>query len=176
MTSQRTLLYEFVDGLVLLMHGELPPSNAEWDGYLEACRRALFPRAQTARVLVVTDGVAPTPTQRAALNLLVTEAGSHVATAVISHSVAVRSVVALLGMFNRGIRSFAPGDLSLALQYLEVDPARRADVLQRIVRVRIELSGAAAASEATPDMSKIAEKMDLLMLQRLPALQETLKR
>jgi hypothetical protein len=110
------------------------------------------------------------------MNKMVVEHGGDVATAVLSHSVAVRTVVALLSMWNRGIRSFSPGQLSQALQFLEVAPESRSEVLERVVRMRIQLSRNVSASEASVDLPKIADRMEALLLQRLPALRAGRKR
>lgn len=79
-------------------------------------------------------------------------------------------------MWNRGIRSFSPGQLSQALQFLEVAPESRSEVLERVVRMRIQLSRNVSASEASVDLPKIADRMEALLLQRLPALRAGRKR
>ena len=174
MASARTITYEMVGNLCLLVHGEEPPSNADWSDYLAF----LGEKADSAspRCLVVTDGVAPTPKQRAGLNDLVVAYGRPVPTAVITHSPVARAAVALLGWFNSAIRSFAPNELSAALSYLDIEPARRAEVLERVIRMRIEISRTSEPGNAPVDLRKIADDMESLMLKRLPALREMTKR
>jgi hypothetical protein len=176
MTSVRTIAYEVVGDLCVLVHSEEQPSSADWTDYLAFLREKASP--VSPRCLVVTDGVAPTPTQRAGLNDLVIAFGKPVPTAVITHSPVARAAVALLGWFNSGIRSFSPNELSSALSFLDIEQARRAEVLERVIRMRIEMSGTSEQEQgnAAVDLRQIADDMESLMLKRLPALRELTKR
>jgi hypothetical protein len=128
------------------------------------------------KCIVVTDGVAPTPTQRAALNAVLAEHGRPVPTAVITHSVVARSVVAVMGWFNSAIRSFAPHELTLAMLYLDIEPARRPDLLERIVRMRIALSSQSGPLDAPIDLRQIADEMESLLVRPMPLLRNLSKR
>jgi hypothetical protein len=168
-----TLAYELAGNLCILVHGEQAPSNADWSGYLAFLREATV---ASPRFLVVTDDVAPTPTQRAGLNELVIARGKPVPTAVMTHSAVARAAVTVLGWFNSAIRAFAPNELSAALSYLDIEPARRAEVLERIVRMRIEMSRTSDLPNAAVDLGQIADDMESLLSKRLPALRELVKR
>jgi hypothetical protein len=171
----RTMRYQLVDDVCLLVHGEEPPTNADWGEYLGFLQTqvSLVP---SPRFLLVTDGVAPTPTQRARLNALVGKLGRPVPTAVITHSRLARGVVAILRLFNSAIRAFAPNELSSAMEYLEIDPARRTDLLDRIVQMRIEISRPSGSQITASDLHELANEMDSLMVKRLQTLRSALKR
>ena len=171
----RTMIYEVIGDLCILVHGEAPPSNDEWNEYLAGGRERL-PTMKSPRCIVVTDGVAPTPTQRAALNAVLAEFGKPVPTAVITRSVVARSVVTVMGLFNSAIRSFAPTELSAAMLYLGIEPVRRPDLVERIVRMRIALSSESGPLDAPIDLRQIADEMESLMVRPLPLLRNVSKR
>jgi hypothetical protein len=171
----RTLLFDAHLELAILVHGEQAPSDEDWDAWLQLVQRQLA-RAERPRCIVVSDGdVVPTPKQRGALNKVLDEYGRPVPTAVMSLSRTARGIVTVMGWFNSAIRAFAMDELSSALEYLDVAPTRRADVLTRIMRMRIALSMEDGSERPQVDLGQIAEQMDGLMNQRLAALRAALK-
>jgi len=174
--SAQTLMFQFAGELAILVHGELPPTDDEWGAWLDSLeQRVEKMRKGSPRCLVIADNVAPSPKQRVALNKLVQKFGAPVPTAVITHSVAARGVVSILGWFNSAIRAFSPNELTEALQYLSIDLAQREDVLTRILRMRVALSQSLPSSDSV-DLEQIANDMDSLMLKRLPSLRPPPKR
>jgi|HubBroStandDraft_2_1064218.scaffolds.fasta_scaffold222311_2 hypothetical protein len=169
------MIYEMIGDLCILVHGEVPPSNEEWNEYLAGGSERLSGLA-SPKCIVVTDGVAPSPTQRVALNAVVAEYGRPVPTAVITRSVVARSAVTVLGWFNSAIRSFAPNELSAAMLYLGIEPARRSDLVERIVRMRIALSNESSPLDAPIDLRQIADEMESLLVRPLPLLRNVSKR
>ena len=105
--------------LVVLKHGHGAPSTQEWEQYLHALG-PLAHRLEQIRILVLTDGGRPQGVQQAQMNALVRE--RTVLTAVVSSSMAVRFVIAMLTLVNPGIRGFAASHLSQAFEYLGLTP------------------------------------------------------
>ena len=123
----RNLVTRRVGRLLILRQNKSNPSDEEWD----ECLGLLNPDLDHVRVLVVTDGGAPTPEQRRRLNQTLN--GTPVRISVVSESVKVRFVVSSVAFLSRNIKSFAETEYSDALQHLELDLDQRR-VAQRHVR------------------------------------------
>jgi hypothetical protein len=123
-------------GFLLLVHGDAPPGDDEWQAYLEDAARWL-PTA--AGQLVHTDGGGPTSLQRRALERTLAGIANPVRTAVVSSSRLVRGIVLAIGLFNAKIRVFRPDERDAALAYLRVSAAERAFVLAEVERLRATL-------------------------------------
>jgi hypothetical protein len=131
----KTLRYELVGTLLVLVHGPRSPSDIDWDDYT----RALGASPVTG-VLVATDGAGPDGRQRAILNDLVKQRGGSFPTAVVTGSLVARGIVTALGWFNPKLRAFAPAALAHALAHVGTDPRRQDDVVRCIARMRIALA------------------------------------
>jgi len=140
----KTLRYELADSILLLVHGDGPPSEIDWDDYTHTLHTHAKANEVTG-VLVATDGAGPDGRQRVKLNDLVKQRGGSFPTAVVTDSVVARGIVTAFGWFNPKVRAFTPGELAGALVYLGADPYRREDLARRIARMRIALATAAAA-------------------------------
>jgi hypothetical protein len=99
-----------------------PPRNSEWQGYVEAIKRAVAECTgkQELRFLVLTDGGGPNASQRSASteNDLV----KNTRTAVVTGSLVARAIAAAYSWFNVCIRAFSPTDIGRALEFLELPP------------------------------------------------------
>lgn len=126
------------------VHGAEPPSDEEWQRYLEVCK-ANF--AGLSGNLIVTDGGGPNGPQRALLAERYPEFAP-VPVAVVSDSPMTRGIVTALRWFGKNIRAFRPTDLAGAFEYLGVPGADREALLQRVARVRSELRSINAAERA----------------------------
>ncbi len=123
----RNLVTRRVGSLLILRQNKGNPSDEEWD----ECLGLLKPDLDNVRVLVVTDGGAPSPEQRRRLNQ--TMSGAPLRISVVSESVKVRFVVSSVAFLSRNIKSFSETEYSDALQHLDLDLDQRR-VAQRHVR------------------------------------------
>ena len=173
MTEQPTVLYRNVGSLVILVHGEEPPSQAEWTTYIGV----LVPLVRRgARVLVITDGVGPTAAQRELMNRYLE---GPVRTAVVTAASFARGIVTVLSWFNPGIRAFAPAQLSDALDYLQVNSNEREEAVRNVAAMRMQLSGMAPVSTAGEEVAALRkaaiEPMEAVVT-RLSKLREKLEK
>lgn len=97
----------------LCVHTSNPPSDQEWDVYVNTLKRF---DPDKLRTLVFTDGGAPNGAQRQRVNEAL--AGKTSIGAVVTNSVRVRSAVTLLSWFNPKIKAFSPADIDDAFRYL----------------------------------------------------------
>jgi hypothetical protein len=106
---------EMVGRTVVVVHGVVHPTNAEWQIYLDALRDNA--ERMTAQ-LIVTDGGSPNSAQRRASIALV-EGRPLPPTAVVTSSVLARGVVAALSWFMKDkIRAFRPAEFENACAFI----------------------------------------------------------
>jgi hypothetical protein len=123
------------DSVVILRQGTESPNEAEWDECLEILRGKELERV---KVLVVTDGGAPTPGQQRRLSL--TLRGHPVPVAVVSESAAVRFVVSSVALITRRIRSFRTEDLDQAYAHLDLTRSERDFVTKTLPALKSQIS------------------------------------
>jgi hypothetical protein len=116
-------------GLMLLVHTDRPPTDAEWEPYYD---ELIKHDPDQLRSLAFTDGGAPSGAQRKQVNDFLKGRASRAA--VVSPSTMVRGVVTALSWFNSQMKVYSPKEVDAALQYLGVS----ADELP-LVRVEIQL-------------------------------------
>ncbi len=104
-------------GLMLLVHTNRPPSDAEWEPYYAELVKH---DPKKIRSLAFTDGGAPSAAQRAQVNDFLR--GQASTAAVVTTSTMVRGVVTALSWFNAQMKAYAPRDVDAGLQHLGVRP------------------------------------------------------
>jgi hypothetical protein len=118
MSDSRNLWMFRMGSTIIGVHTKVAPSDAEWKEYIQLCKKvaddAGFP---ALRGLSITDGGAPTSTQRALANEFLE--GRSAPTAILSSSSIVRGVVTAMSWFNPKIKSFAPVRAREALAYID---------------------------------------------------------
>jgi hypothetical protein len=103
--------------LLLWMHENAEPDDATWDDALKAGRAALSEQGPgKVAFLVITDGGAPTSTQRK--RLFEAMNGAHFPIAVMNTNPLIRGVVTAISWFNPDIKAFAPTRFAEAVDYL----------------------------------------------------------
>jgi hypothetical protein len=100
--------------LLVLVQDDQAPSNAEWDAFLGLLRANL----PNVKILVVTKGGGPDEKQRKRLEL--TLGRSRFRVAVVSDSVKVRFVAAMIALFHKEHRSFTSAQTQEAYAHLEM--------------------------------------------------------
>jgi hypothetical protein len=149
---KKTLAFGTLGELLVLAHGESPPTDPEWNIYVEAWEAHHVANGRS-RLLVWSDGGAPTAAQRHRLDERVRKFKPDTArAAILSDSLFARVVTNALsameqartshffGRFGDGqgpdssrvYRIFAPNDLRPALAWLDVSPSREREVMRYI--------------------------------------------
>ena len=109
-----------VGAVVLVVQNGVDPSNQEWEHYLANIRSCLdLPRASG---LAFTDGGTPGALQRGRVNELLRS--RRPPSAVVSNSIAVRSVITALRWFNPQTAAFSGRNVNAALRFAQVEPER----------------------------------------------------
>ncbi|MDC3953309.1 hypothetical protein [Polyangium jinanense] len=153
---KKRLAFGTLGELLVLAHSEQPPTDPEWKAYIEAWE--VHHRANgRSRLLVCTEGGAPTAAQRHILDERVrTFSRDSARAAILSESLFARVVTNALsameharasrflgGLGARGgpdasqiYRMFARTDLRQALVWLDVSPAREPEVVRYIEQLK----------------------------------------
>ena len=125
----RTMAHTVEGQLVLVVHGEPPPTDDEWLGYLDTLKMLL--EKGPIEQLIMTTGGGPNVTQRKMLNEAIRGRPNRVA--VSTGSTMVRGMVTAISWFNPQIAAFAPDQLAHAFDYLSV-PREKVPMLMASVR------------------------------------------
>lgn len=149
--GKKTLAFGSVSDFAVLVHDKSTPSDEEWAAWLDFATRYLS-SGRVLRSIVVTDGGAPTPTQRQAMNKRLSDVGTTRKdanrTAIVTASAYVRGVVTALGWFSPGLCAYAPDRLDDVMDYLEVPQILRAELVALIKSLQNRIGGALEVSSA----------------------------
>ncbi|MCK6586670.1 MAG: hypothetical protein L6Q76_03690 [Polyangiaceae bacterium] len=148
------MAFSKVEKFVVAVHSKEPPADDEWNQYIQFCARTYTP-GDFMKSLIITDGGAPTTTQRMILNEKLSEyvrGNKHLfRSAIVTSSTFVRGVVTALSWFNSGICAFSPQNLEDAMNYLEIPAQYHAEIRILIKKLRTNLP-------ATPPIKGIDSK------------------
>jgi len=155
---KKTLAFTKLDGFMVVVHGADPPAQADWDRYMEAWLVYHEGRSQ-CRVLIVSDGGAPTSAQQYRMKDQIREMKARspgsiqtARAAILSESVftrlVVNSIAAMLDAYRVFIgsggwdvyRMFGKNDIRSALTWLELPASVEAAVRKAITQLRSELA------------------------------------
>jgi hypothetical protein len=131
--------------VLVAVHGTAPPSDAEWQEWIEMLAhhgRAVDQELVLLSNLVVTEGGAPTTEQRARVNAMVTAGRSRPAVAVVTSNRMVRLMVRGFSIFNDRVRVFAPGEWRGAALHAGVPSDRFASLVSLVGRIEADVFGA----------------------------------
>ena len=134
----KTMAFTLVGDLLLVYHASAPPSDAEWNQWVERTARA-----EHRGSLAMSEGGAPNSAQRSRIAEIIRD--NPPPFALLTDSALIRSIMTafswLLGS-KQGMRAFASSDLEGALQWLQVEvtPER---VRQAAARLRQAVARAA---------------------------------
>jgi hypothetical protein len=127
---RKSLAFGRVDDCMVIVHSKDPPNDEDWNAWLEFNMRYLK-SGVTLKCLVVTEGGAPSPTQRQLMNKKLSEfsiSDSNYRNAIVTNSAFVRGVVTALSWFHPGYRAFSTDRFDEALDYLEVAVKYRPEI------------------------------------------------
>jgi len=128
------IAFDRLDSSYVLVIGPASPRDAEWTEWVEFITVNSTP-GMKPRILVVTDGGAPSAAQRAALNDVTEQYKSEVKVAVVTESTMARGALTALSWFAANVyRPFSPAEVDKALQYLDLPPSKGSEI-KGMVRV-----------------------------------------
>jgi hypothetical protein len=170
-----TMLFEYVEPLrlMILVHGERAPTDAEWDPYVAMLRAKWALDRPLRRVFVYGDGPGPNASQRQKLRYEPRD-DRPISTAVITHSLVARGIVTALSWFFE-IRAFSPGSIDDSFEYLEVPRSEWLMVRTAIATMRMRLTGTRSIDEKV-ELSDSIATLDELITERLPKLRARVQR
>lgn len=124
MSDRPNMATRSIGRLVAVWHGPDAPREHEWEELLDQLRAQSL---QTLRVLVLTEGGAPSTPQKMELTKVL--AAHPVPVAVISDVASIRFVASSLALLMKRIRTFPLSELGQAYAHLALEPteARAAD-------------------------------------------------
>jgi hypothetical protein len=128
--------HDTTHALLLALHGEAAPSDAEWEPYLDAIPRVLA--HPSGMGIVLTDGGTPSSAQRERMRRK--DGGAVRCNAIITDNAIVRGVVTAVSWFNPKICAFAPDDFSRACQLIGLDDTQITSVCAAFKQLDQQLS------------------------------------
>ncbi len=125
--TKRTMAWGRVNAFVVVVHEKLPPSDEEWDEYIQFNLDSGVEHGLNVRYLVVTEGGAPTAPQRKtfhdALTPLLKKRPDFMRGAIVTPSTFVRGVVTAMSLVNPVMKAFSPAEIKASYAYLGVPEA-----------------------------------------------------
>jgi hypothetical protein len=128
-----TMAHDELFGILLCVHADKAPEDAEWDRFVDACAKH-----PNGRCLVWTEQAGPTPKQRN--RLAERTKNAPLKTAVCLDSTIARGIVTAVSWFNSKIQAFSKSELEAALKYLEVPSTTAQPILTHLKKMRSSLS------------------------------------
>lgn len=134
----KTLLFERVHDLLILVHSAANPSEEEWNVYVRFVQETQLSSSPVAALLVYTRGGAPNAGQRKAV--LSAADSTHCLTGVCTDSAIARGVLTAMSWLNKQpMYAFKLEEVDLALQMLEVPFEHRAAAKAVLTRLHAQL-------------------------------------
>lgn len=141
MTSGDSLRFDLIDHVMLIVHADMPPDEADWQRMVTVRNAS---RAKIRGNLVIAPPRASiNAAQRADVAAFMKATGAPIA--VITDSALIRGVARAVGFLGVQVRAYPRAELLSALNFLMVPPSRHADLLRRIEVLQAQLAGAARA-------------------------------
>jgi hypothetical protein len=135
----RSMVFRIVGDVHIVVAGTQPPTNEDWDRYLEAVKAEEKKLAdfRKMRTLVFSDGGGPNATQRKAVSEFLK--GRTTPVAIVTGSAVMRGIVTALSWFNSGTKAFSPDQVALALEFLQVSETQHEKIWVEAKKLRAEL-------------------------------------
>ena len=116
--------FDIVDRVMLIVHADVPPSDADW-------RRMVVVRDANrdkirSNLVIAPPRASINPSQRADVAQFMRENGTSIA--VVTDSALIRGVALAVGFLGLKVRAFAPSELASALNFLVMPPSKHADM------------------------------------------------
>lgn len=136
------MVWRVIDQILVLVHTNTPPSEAEFNAYVNFCKTKLPPSCN--QCMVVTPGPGPNAKQRERVNEFLKTHPMKVA--VVTDSTLVRGITTALSWFNSETKAFTNARMGDALGHLGVPQGERAArILMEIRKIQTALATARPA-------------------------------
>ena len=133
-----TVVFEQSPHAILALISDGVVADGDWDAFLAAIRSAIA-AGMPERSLVISEGGAPSPSQRKRLDDAVAPLGRRLKVAIVTRSTFVRGVVNAFALAKPGYRAFAPERMDDAITYLDVRPSGAVEINAAVMRLRVRL-------------------------------------
>jgi hypothetical protein len=133
---RRTTASRQYGSLLVLFHSSESPTNEEWDAHMRLLEQ-MMREHRSVNTIVLTEGGAPSATQRAALTKVLGNGPTR--SAILTRSAAVRTVLTALRFWNPTIVGFTPEELPKAMEFLGVEPKMRGTIERTFSELRVEV-------------------------------------
>jgi hypothetical protein len=128
----QNLAVQFAAGYAVFVHTDRPPTAADWSRVVAEYRKV--PNVKGMRVLVYSDGGAPTAAQRA--ELLSGMGLAQPRLAILTKSVIARIASKAVALFAPELRVFDANQLEAALDYLQLSSSDRTNLCSTLDSLR----------------------------------------
>jgi len=134
----KTMAYEVVGQVVVMVVTSDPPSTAEWDAYIAAVE-AFMQRVPGGEGRYLTFSAGGGPSQRQRQQLYAVVKGRSPPTAVVTSNAFVRTIVGAMSVFNSKIKVFKPEATTDAFRYLGISELEGKAVSRSVLKLQAEL-------------------------------------
>jgi hypothetical protein len=139
----KNMAFGAVNAFVILVHNKHPPTDDEWKDYLQFSVARGLSYGVTSRYLVLSEGGAPSTSQRRtladAIAPILQKNPSAMRTAIVTSSTFVRGVVTAMRLFEPIYQAFSPDDMKGAYAYLGITPAYFREIEAMIAALKAQL-------------------------------------
>jgi hypothetical protein len=134
-----TLVFEHFHHCCILVQNHQTATDDEWRSWLQFVQHSPPALKENLRILILSAGGTPTPTQRSQVHALMPKSGDGVLTAVVTASFIGQTIVRVMSMFNRNVRPFSSRIARDAFEYLGVPRVRHTELMEVLRRMHQRL-------------------------------------
>lgn len=142
MADSDSFRFDIVDHVMLVVHADMPPSDADW-ARMVVVRNANRDRIRS-NLVVAPPRASINASQRSDVAQFMKANGTSIA--VVTDSALIRGVARAVGFLGVQVRAFAPNELTSALDFLVVSPSRHPEFGRRIEIMKAQLGGTARSA------------------------------
>ena len=142
MADSDSFRFDIVDHVMLVVHADMPPSDADW-ARMVVVRNANRDRIRS-NLVVAPPRASINASQRSDVAQFMKANGTSIA--VVTDSALIRGVARAVGFLGVQVRAFAPNELTSALDFLVVSPSRHPEFGRRTEIMKAQLGGTARSA------------------------------
>lgn len=139
----KNMAFGAVNAFVILVHNKHPPTDDEWNDYLQFSVARGLTHGLLSYYLVLSEGGAPSAAQRKMLydsiSTVLQKNPSVMRTAIVTSSTFVRGIVTAMRLFEPIYQAFSPDDMKGAYAYLGISPAYFGEIEAMIAALKAQL-------------------------------------